>query len=478
MNKLCIALVGTVISSISHADITTFEPKKDWRDTNGHLIEAHGGHVLFKDGMYYFIGQDRTHNDNTFLAINCYSSNDLSEWQFENAVLTPTKNPELPEEVIIARPKFVYNEMTDSYVMWFKYRDPNGVSPNMKSGVASSRSPCGNYTVEDVFYPEIDGVQHYAGDNAIIVDKGIGYYILSSVGELDSGGEGTIIGNETQRRLKVFRLTDDYRNVAELLYEFPIEAINKERREGPALAKIDDHYVLLSSGTSGWGKNQQQYSTARSMEGPWAPWKNIGNTDGYGSQTAYIIPVIGNTKTTLIYGGDDHNNVNLKDSRYVWLPIKVDGLNLTLDYMNQWHLDIQKGAWAPTIDATLNTNTLHGTATLAECSTASNGYTINKLGTGGNNNGIAELDNLHVTNEGIYPVAIKYITDTDRDIDLYVNDIFVKTVTFRSSGSWCHDGGSPSEQMTQLPLKKGNNKITIKNENGNAPNIDSIRIPL
>ena len=30
-----------------------------WLDTDGNVIHAHGGHMLFHDGWYYWYGEDR-----------------------------------------------------------------------------------------------------------------------------------------------------------------------------------------------------------------------------------------------------------------------------------------------------------------------------------------------------------------------------------------------------------------------------------
>ena len=477
MKKLYLPVFMSFISLGVNAEVVEFQPKIDWKDQSGNLINAHGGHVIEYNRKYYWIGQDRTHNNNTFNAINCYSSDNLVDWDFENAVMTPEKNEELPSSVIIARPKFIYNELTNSFVMWFKYRDPQGVSPNMKSGVSSSTTPCGDYIVEDIFYPETGSDKHYAGDNAILLDDdGTAYYVLSSVGEVGLTGEGSVVGGENLRRLKIFKLSSDFRDVEELLYEFPIESDKKQRREGPALTKFNDKYILLSSGTSGWGKNQQKYSTADSMSGPWSEWKDIGNLDGYGSQTAYIIPVQGDNKTTLIYGGDDHNSENLKDSRYVWLPIKVSENSFSLDYMNIWKLDTLSSEWRPTLDATLSTNELTGTAHLSACSTALKGKTINKLGTGGDNNGAVTFENLYAEAAGEHTITMSYISETERDADIYINGTLLGTYAFPSSGNWCYNNGSPATIEINADLSFGNNNIQIKNDNGNAPNIDFIEL--
>ncbi|USE38852.1 family 43 glycosylhydrolase [Endozoicomonas sp. SCSIO W0465] len=305
-----------LLASSAIADLKPIESGKDWLDTRGKLINAHGGTLFQAQDTYYWIGQDRTKNTNLFNALNCYSSTDLTTWTFENQVMTSKRNTELPSDVIIARPKVIYNPLTDSFVMWFKYRRPGGIEPNMRAGVASSHTPCGDYNVESVFFPTADRVAHYAGDNALYADEnGKGYYVLSSIGELKDGEMGTLAEGKIMRRLKIFELTPDFRNIEKLVYEFPVEAVHKEQREAPGIVKMGDTYVLFSSGTMAWRPNQQQYSTAPAMTGPWSPWKNIGDETAYDSQTAFLIPVVGDKQTTYIYAADRHEADKLIDSR-------------------------------------------------------------------------------------------------------------------------------------------------------------------
>ncbi|MGF1758243.1 family 43 glycosylhydrolase [Photobacterium sagamiensis] len=469
--------IGALLSAPALATIPSIESDTDWFDTSGNLIEAHGGHMFENEGTYYWVGQDRSHNSNLFKGLNCYSSTNLADWKFENSILTPEKNPELDADKIVARPKVVFNQLTNSFVMWFKYRDPTGVAPNMKAGVASSTSPCGNYNVERTFYPEIDGVQHYTGDTTMLVDTdGEGYYVVSSIGELENGVPGTVVGGENLRRLKVFKLTPDFRDVEEFLYDFPVEVDKKSRREGPALMKTGDTYVLLSSGTTSWNTNQQKYSTAPSMSGPWSEWKNIGDEVGFGSQTAFIIPVNGSNEATFIYAADSNKGNVLVDSRYVWLPIKQNNGELKLDWMASWGISEATGEWYPSLDASLPTNTLFGTAIIDSCPSVSSGFTVNKLGTGGNNNGSLQINNLYVPRAGDYQLDVSYFSSEDREADISINGEYQSRSTFSASGAWCYDGGVPATKTITVNLNQGDNSITFSNSAGNAPVLDKVTL--
>lgn len=61
---------------------------KVWRDTDGNVINAHGGGVLYHEGKYYWFGEHRPESGFvTQKGINCYSSIDLCKWKPEGIVL-------------------------------------------------------------------------------------------------------------------------------------------------------------------------------------------------------------------------------------------------------------------------------------------------------------------------------------------------------------------------------------------------------
>ena len=65
-------------------------PGKIWLDTEGKRIQAHGGSVLYQDGIYYWYGEnkEKTTGDNGIWhwGVRCYTSTDLYNWEDEGAV--------------------------------------------------------------------------------------------------------------------------------------------------------------------------------------------------------------------------------------------------------------------------------------------------------------------------------------------------------------------------------------------------------
>ena len=149
-------------------------------DTNGNQIQAHGGQIqkLTVDGVtkWYWIGEDKTNDYRPCGGIHMYSSEDLYNWKDEGVVLKTMESmeqfesdpyfkelygnetQEQKEEVfvdldknncVMERPKMLYNEKTDKYVIWFhadgRYPGSDADYGKAKAGVAIGDSPTGPF---------------------------------------------------------------------------------------------------------------------------------------------------------------------------------------------------------------------------------------------------------------------------------------------------------------------------------------------
>lgn len=121
---------------------------KVWRDTDGNVINAHGGGVLFHKGTYYWFGEHRP--DSGFVTeegVSCYSSTDLCHWKYEGISLAVSDKVEsdIEKGCIMERPKVIYNEKTGKFVMWLHLElKGQGYGP-ARTAVAVSDSPVGPY---------------------------------------------------------------------------------------------------------------------------------------------------------------------------------------------------------------------------------------------------------------------------------------------------------------------------------------------
>lgn len=96
------------------------------------------------------IGEDKTQGS-PFQNINCYSSTNLVEWEFENALLSLTSSGDLGPNRVVERPKVIYNEGTSTYVMYLHIDSSN--YGEAKVGVATSKTVCGDYNYLGSFRP-------------------------------------------------------------------------------------------------------------------------------------------------------------------------------------------------------------------------------------------------------------------------------------------------------------------------------------
>ncbi len=279
-----------------------------WRDTERNIIHAHGGHILYWNGTYYWYGENRTGNR----YVSVYVSKDLINWEFRRNVLTTTTkctehrvktNLSLAlddgRKINIERPKVVYNKKTNKFVMWMHVE--NGVDYSFAAcGVAVSDTPDGEFTYLGAFNP----FGYMSRDCTLFVDDDDTAYFISASRE--------------NADLHMYALTDDYLNVDRL--------VNKlwqgEYREAPAVVKHQDLYYMFSSYCTGWAPNQCKYATSNKMDGNWSMLTPIGDETTYRTQPAFILTV--KETGNIYYFSDRWNGKNYNDSRYVVLPLRFD----------------------------------------------------------------------------------------------------------------------------------------------------------
>ena len=308
----------------ARADEVTVPNATQFTTTDGDPVHAHGGGIVRSGDHYYWIGENR-HADNGFRYVSCYRSTDLANWEFVNNVLTQSSDPELAT-ANIERPKIMHNASTGRYVIW-AHKENGSDYGEARAAVAVSPvgEPCGDYDYRGSFRP----LGHMSRDIGVFVDDdGTGYMYSAARENYD---------------LHIYRLTDDYTDVAELV----ADPWHGGHREAPALFKRGDTYFMLTSGATGWSPNQQQYATAPSVTGPWSPMRDVGDSTMYGSQTAFVLPVSGSQGTDYLYLGDRWGNSiggTVNDSRYVWAPIEFpDSTTIRIDYFAELAIDTAAG---------------------------------------------------------------------------------------------------------------------------------------
>lgn len=100
-----------------------FYPGKVWLDTEGKRIQAHGGSVMYIDGVYYWYGENKEKTDGVngiwHWGVRCYKSTNLYNWEDCGIIIPP--EPEIRslrcirQNVWIDRILFIMKEQKNMY---------------------------------------------------------------------------------------------------------------------------------------------------------------------------------------------------------------------------------------------------------------------------------------------------------------------------------------------------------------------------
>lgn len=327
------------------ADRRVFEPGRPWLDTSGKPIQAHGGGILFKDGVFYWYGEEKTHGNLNKIGVACYSSRDLYNWKPEGVVLRAEVLPKpfRGDHGICERPKVLHNEKNGTYVMWMHLDDE--MYHTSVAGVATADAPTGPFRYVAHFRPIKYDFGATANDPDRQHEEG-GTFRDMNLFRDDDRRAYVFYASEGNRTMYVVRLNADYTGPESP----PVEGktwgrilVNK-MREAPAPFRYRETYYLITSACTAWGPNAASYAIAKSILGPYETRKNPcvgpGADKTFRSQSTFVLPVPGRPGC-FIYMGDRWNPSRLGDSTYVWLPfrIRADGA-FTIEWRDRWDLSV------------------------------------------------------------------------------------------------------------------------------------------
>jgi hypothetical protein len=230
---------------------------------------------------------------------------------------------------------------------------------------------------------------------------------------------------------------------------------------------------MFASQLSGWDPNDNFYSTASSLSGPWSNWKLFADKGSktYASQTTFVLPV----GDGFVYMGDRWVSENLMRSTYVWLPLQIDGTTASMNNAVNWVLDLKTGA---TISGPAEkayegeAATFSGGAKSISCSGCSGGKAAGYVG--GSGSGAVTLGNIQSSVATRTTIRIKYLNGdkSQRYADVNVNGKAQK-VAFLP-----HGGGDPGSSVVHVDLKQGSNEVKIGVSGGAwGPDVDRVMVP-
>ncbi|GIN70674.1 hypothetical protein J14TS2_11490 [Bacillus sp. J14TS2] len=290
-----------------------------WTDTDGNEIHAHGGHILYFEGYYYWYGEDRRKN----YYVSCYRSTDLVHWEFRNHVLTTESElqpirvrtrlsliNEDQSKVNIERPKVLYNKLTKKFILWAHFENGKDYK-EAAAAIATCDTPDGDF----IYHGHMNPFGYMSRDCTLFQDDdGTAYFISAARDNAD---------------LHVYRLSTDFLNVDKLVHRL----WQGEYREAPAVFKRNGKYYMLSSFCTGWAPNQGKYAISDSIEGNWTILEDFGDKTTYDTQPAFVLKL---NEEKILYYSNRWNADEYVDSSYVLLPIQFEGEKLRLKYYDEW----------------------------------------------------------------------------------------------------------------------------------------------
>ncbi|WP_433261019.1 alpha-galactosidase D [Micromonospora vinacea] len=120
-------------------------------------------------------------------------------------------------------------------------------------------------------------------------------------------------------------------------------------------------------------------------------------------------------------------------------------------------------------EAEASVNTLTGNASVGGCDACSGGQKVGNLYVGGT----VRFNDVTVRKDGIYTVAVSYVSGDARSVQVSSNSGNGSYLKFPSTGDW----GTVETVTVQLALKAGTNTITFDSGTWYSPDIDRIAVP-
>jgi len=319
----------------------SFKPGQPWYDTNGNLIQAHGGNIIFHEGIFYWCGEnkEKTRPDNGIwhYGVRLYSSKDLYNWTDEGIVFAPSEDKSDPMHPlrIMDRPHIIYNKKNKQFVMWVKFagtaKEPENWSVQYM-GIAVSDDITKPFKMVRTFHPL--GMQ--TGDFDVYVDP--------------RDGKGYFIADRVHTEVIIADLTEDYLDVTGNYSSHLPEDGPPFAREAPAFCVRKNHYYIISSGTTGYMPNPSRAAAGRMIHGPYEDLREVCLDDiketSFDCQFCSIFKhpfkdlyiAVGDrwmAKTVEING---ELRADTSEAGYIWLPIYFHGDKPYIMWQEEWKL--------------------------------------------------------------------------------------------------------------------------------------------
>ncbi len=314
-------------------------------DTDGKPVNAHGGGIIRVCDTFYMHGEYflSTTTDNNFNGFSMYSSKDLATWKNEGIILPQQPSGELGPNRKGERPHIIKCPATGEFVLYAHAAD---VTYQADKEVVYATSPTvnGQYSYKGPLKNASGQIAAHSDMSAYTDETGA--YVLTESGH-------------------VYTLASDCHS---WLSDKSFSAVNGDSggSESPTVFKADGTYYWIGSYKTGWRANNNFYSTAPAMTGPWTyqgfvapvtdPSNDISDQRTWLSQSTWVVPVVGGSGTVYVYWGDhwygnqDTSNPGKHNDQatYVFQPLVLSNTTKMLmpTYLTTWKLDVGAGTWS------------------------------------------------------------------------------------------------------------------------------------
>ncbi|SES03520.1 Glycosyl hydrolases family 43 [Propionibacterium cyclohexanicum] len=279
-------------------------------DDRGKPAQLHAAGIQRVGSRWYAWGEEKS-GGGLFTSVAVYTSTDLVNWHFEGDALTAGSG-ELGPDRVVERPKAL--QRSDGRWVLFLHLDTADYG-YARVGYALADTPEGPFELVSSERP----LGHLSRDIGVYQEDGVGY----------------LLSEDRDNGTHIYRLRPDYLGV-----EAEIVTVRQQDRpelgyESPTVVKHEGIYYLFGSDLTGWNTNDNKYSVATALEGPWTPWRDIApvGTHTFDSQVSVVVPLGGDH---FLFAADRWRKADLFNSPLVWLPLTLHDGHAELEWRDEW----------------------------------------------------------------------------------------------------------------------------------------------
>ena len=330
--------VGTFKDPVTATNISPPNPPGiSLKDTDGNLVNAHGGGIIKVCDTFYLHGEYflSTTTDNNFNGFAMYSSKDLATWKNEGLILPQQSSGELGPNRKGERPHIIQCPATGEFVLYAHAADTT-YQADKEVVYATSSTVNGQYTYKGTL-KNAGGTPDHPQRHERVRRR---QQRLRAHRERHTSTRWPAIATAGRRRTSTRQVNGTTGGI-----------------EAPTVFKAGSTYYWIGSDKTGWRANDDFYSTAPAMTGPWtyqgylAPQGKLT----WMTQSTWVMPIAGSQGTTYVYLGRplvrQPGHVRARASTTTWRPTSFSRSSSTErkiglpTYQVSWKLDVGAGTW-------------------------------------------------------------------------------------------------------------------------------------